>query len=368
MINCAVRVLKSFLIKKPIFCIFRVTSRCNLTCRMCSVWRHGDKAHELSLEKIEELGKILKKLNISIVNLGGGEPFLREDLVEIVKILSKNFNVRMQTNAILATEEKIKKLVKAGLKGVSISLDTLSPVKQDYICNSKGTWYKTIEKMVFFSRLMPRRGSLLLSNAVVSKLNIEELPKLAIFANKMGYSAVFLPVLLSEKENHNYTFRDYAPKLGFRKDDYPLIERIYAELIEMKKKGHDITSSIPFLKDSVLFFKGNHRWRCDAGSLYFHVDSDGSFIPCTELKRSGSFFEKDFVNKFFSREFRNAIMEKVARCPGCMQPCQAEITKTVHDPEVLAEKSIAVLRFSLRKRNFLEYEEAIKYANLESGA
>lgn len=363
MIREANRFLKSLILKEPIFTIFRVTDRCNLTCRMCSVWRHGDKKRELTLGQIEELARILDKLNISIVTLGGGEPFMREDLADIVKIFSRRFSVRMQTNSTLATEEKIRKLVEAGLGGVTISLDTLNPKKQDYICNLKDTWYKTLEKMVLFSRLMPRRGSLLLANAVVSKMNIHELPQLAIFMNKLGYSAVFLPVLLSEKQGHNYTFRDYAPEMAFTKEDHPLIERIYGELIAMKRKGYDITNSFSFLKESAIFLKRNYRWKCDAARLYFHIDSDGSFLPCTELISEYSFFDKGFVEKFHSDEFRNKMQEKINACPGCMQPCQVEISKIMHEPKVLIEKARTCLRLNLRNRKCLEYEEALKYAD-----
>lgn len=363
MLKQSIRFLRTLIRKKPIFTIFRVTNRCNLTCGMCSVWKHGDKSQELNLNEIAGLGKILKKLNISIVNLGGGEPFMREDLVEIVKILNKDFNVRMQTNATLANEEKIRKLIKAGLKGVSISLDTLNPQKQDCICNAKNSWYKTIENMILFAKIMPRRGSLLLSNAVVSKLNIQELPQLVLFVNKLGYSAVFLPILLSEKKDHSYTFRDFAPAMGFTKEDYPLIDRVYNELITMKGDGCDITNSFSFLKESKIFLKKNFRWKCDATRLYFHIDADGSFLPCTELRSNYSLFDNNFIEKFNSLEFRTKMQEEIAKCPGCLQPCQVEISKIMHNPTVFLEKARVCLRLSLKKRSYLDYDGAVKYAD-----
>lgn len=357
-----IRFLNSLAFKKPLFSIFRVTNRCNFTCKMCGVWKQGNKNTELSLVEIEKLGRILKKLNISIIALGGGEPFLREDLPEIVKILSKDFTVRMQTNAVLATESKVKALAKAGLKGVSISLDTLSPQKEDYICNSKGVWYKIIEKMLLFSRILPKRGSLLLSNAVVSRLNIGELPRLTAFVNKLGYSAVFLPVLLSESQKHNYAFRDYAADFAFRGEDYALIESVYQELIDMKKKGYQISNSFPFLRESAVFLKKNFHWKCDAAGLYFHVGPDGSFLPCTELRKTGSLFDDRFVDKFYSKDFRKLINNMIKGCPSCMQPCQVEVSKIMHNPGVFLEKTITTLRLASRNRKSLNYQEAIKYA------
>ncbi len=359
------RIFKSKFLGRPFFCTLRVTSRCNLRCRMCSVWKHGNRKGEISLEKIRELKDIFKKLNISVVNLGGGEPLLREDLAEIVKIFSKDFEVRVQTNSLLANEEKIKELVKAGLKGVSISLDTLNPKKQDYICNLRGIWYEIIEKMVLFSKLMPN-DALLLSNAVVSKLNINELPKLTVFTNKIGFTAGFGPVLLSEKKDHNYIFRDYAPNLTFEESDYPIIEKSYNEVIKMKKEGYQIFNSTKFLKESIKFFKKDHRWKCDAGRLYFLIDYDGSFLPCTELSKVGSIFDENFIKKFNSKDFKKTIAEKVAHCPNCMHPCYVESSKFIHDSAVSFDKFKVLLNLTFKKRNFLEYEDAIKYADFNS--
>lgn len=363
MFKGSLRLLKSVVFKAPLFCIFRVTSSCNFACKMCSVWRHGDRKHELSLAEVEKLGKILKKLNISIITLGGGEPFMREDIVEIVKILNKNFTVRMQTNSVLATESKIKALAGAGLKGVTVSLDSLNPQKQDSICNSKGAWYKIIEMMTLFSQILPKRGRLMFSNAVVSKLNIHEVPRLAAFVNKIGYLAMFLPILLSTSEKHDDTFRDYAPDLAFSKEDYPLIDSIYGELTEMKRRGIGIANSFPFLKESASFLKRNFHWKCDAARLYFHIDSDGSFLPCTEIGKTSSFLQDGFIDKFHSGEFKKIVEEKIRNCPGCLQACQVETSKLMHDPSVFFEKFRTVIKLALQKRNCLDYQEAIKYAD-----
>lgn len=363
MLKYSGRILKSIIFKKPIFCTIKVTNRCNLRCRMCSVWRHSNKEKEMSLEQFRELSSILKKLNITIVNLGGGEPFLREDLTEIVKIFKKDFNVRIQTNSLLASEEKIKELAKAGLDGVSISLDTLNPQKQEFICNQKDVWYKIIKKIILFSQILSKKGSILLVNTVVSKQNIHELPKLTDFVNRLGVCASFVPVLLSDKKNHDSPFRDYAPELAFDKQDHPLIEKIYEKLIEMKKDGYYISNSDSSLRESATFLKENYLWKCDAGKLYFHIDPDGSFIPCAELPQMGFIFDKDFKEKFYSKQFQNSISEKIKSCPSCMHPCYKENSGLVNNPIEFLEKFRLWLNLALKKRSFLEYEEAVKYAD-----
>ena len=178
--------------------------------------------------------------------------------------------------------------------------------------------------MILVSKVLPKKGSLLLLNAVVSKQNIHELPSLTKFANKMGFCVGFVPVLLSEEKDHKYSYRDYAPKLSFRKQDSPIIEDSYNKLIKMKKQGYCISNSDVSLKDSITFLKKDYRWQCDAGKLYFMVDYDGSFLPCTELSSVGSIFEKDFTEKFYSKKFQQTMLEKIKSCPNCMHPCYRE--------------------------------------------
>ena len=59
-----------------------VTYRCPMRCKMCNIWDNPTKVSE------EFKPEILKKLpRLSAVNITGGEPFVREDIEEIVKIL-----------------------------------------------------------------------------------------------------------------------------------------------------------------------------------------------------------------------------------------------------------------------------------------
>ena len=72
----------------PQWLIFFVTARCNARCSMCFYWdeiEHASQAEELSLEEIRQVARSLPKLTYP--SLSGGEPYLREDLVEIVQAI-----------------------------------------------------------------------------------------------------------------------------------------------------------------------------------------------------------------------------------------------------------------------------------------
>jgi AdoMet-dependent heme synthase len=69
-------------VSRPSFCTYLVCNRCNARCKMCDSWRmpRGD---ELS---VEQVGQVFGKLgSLDVVRLSGGEPFLRQDLLELAE-------------------------------------------------------------------------------------------------------------------------------------------------------------------------------------------------------------------------------------------------------------------------------------------
>lgn len=107
-----------------------VTDRCNLRCIYCMPEK-GVKflQHEeiLSYEEIINLCEVFAKIGISKIKITGGEPLVRKnlsDLIKSIKSIDGINNVTLTTNGILL-EEQIDDLVKAGLDGVNISIDTL---------------------------------------------------------------------------------------------------------------------------------------------------------------------------------------------------------------------------------------------------
>ena len=86
----ATRLGRAFLTRNvPVYAHFGVTHRCDLTCKMCGIWRYGNKKEELSLEEIEVVAQRMARIGVVQVSLGGGEPFAREDLPEICRIFTK---------------------------------------------------------------------------------------------------------------------------------------------------------------------------------------------------------------------------------------------------------------------------------------
>ncbi len=112
-----------------------VTEDCNLRCFYChreGEWHRHTK--EMSPEEIERILRIARKLDIRKVKFTGGEPLVREDIVEIVERAAKimDRDVSLTTNGTLL-KKYAAQLKQAGLMRVNISFDTMSEEKYERI-------------------------------------------------------------------------------------------------------------------------------------------------------------------------------------------------------------------------------------------
>jgi len=76
----------------PPFLVLFINSICNLKCEHCFYWRSLNQRDDLTFEELEALSKDLGP--IENLNLSGGEPFLRKEFAEIVRLFIRNNGVR----------------------------------------------------------------------------------------------------------------------------------------------------------------------------------------------------------------------------------------------------------------------------------
>ncbi len=188
-------------------------------------------------------------------------------------------------------------------------------------------------------------------NTVVTRENIFELPDLVKYANSLGYHSAFIPVHLSDNPN-DLTIRDgYAPKLGFDEGEASILQEVYDEVISMKKQGYRIFNSYSFLKGSPRFLlNGTVPWKCDA-RLFFLIRPDGELSPCHPFPPTANILEKDVLTKINEPAFRKMVKQMGDSCSGCMHPCWAETSQLAHDPFVLGEKVIDILKSTFLRRH-----------------
>jgi GTP 3',8-cyclase len=124
-----------------------VVDRCNFRCPYCMPedeyprdHQFLSKAERLRFEEIERLAHIFVGLGVRKLRLTGGEPLLRRDLPELVRQLAAIPGVAdlaMTTNGSLLAD-KVDGLRTAGLKRITLSLDTLDPNTFGVMCGGRG--------------------------------------------------------------------------------------------------------------------------------------------------------------------------------------------------------------------------------------
>jgi MoaA/NifB/PqqE/SkfB family radical SAM enzyme len=331
--------------RTPYYVHFGVTHRCNLTCKMCGIWKMGDRKSEVTIEQVRAMARNLHRLGTGVVSLGGGEPLLRDDLPEIIRAFFEvGIEVRLLTNGytrIGRTERNVRfldEVLATGVKHVSISLDTPDPVRFGEICEKDDVWQTAVETIGRFARVVRTRGGTGNVNCVVSRSNLRELPRMVDLAERLGFWISFIPL-----EVHEYAGRviekDRADDMFFGPADHAELEDMYGRLIEMKKRGRRIFSSTPFLEESLHYLKGGEpRWTCHAGALYFSVSPEGRFSICHKFSGTGQTRQEYYVyDERFPRQFRDPIFQdqcaRTARpCKACLRPCWAEVAMTFTHP------------------------------------
>ncbi|ASJ13347.1 tetraether lipid synthase Tes [Thermococcus thioreducens] len=112
-----------------------LTNRCNLSCWYCFFYaKEGQPIYEPTLEQIRMMLRNAKKehpIGANAVQLTGGEPTLREDLIEIIRIAKEEGydHVQLNTDGIkLAFEpELVREIRKAGVNVLYLSYDGMTP-------------------------------------------------------------------------------------------------------------------------------------------------------------------------------------------------------------------------------------------------
>jgi MoaA/NifB/PqqE/SkfB family radical SAM enzyme len=121
----------------------KLTSRCNLRCRMCSYWRTTWEK-TLSTERWKGVLEELGALGCRKVHFSGGEVFLRRDFLDLVEHASAlGMKVNMTTNGTLLNRERIRRLVRARPNSISLSLDGPRARVHDAIRGVPGSFRRT---------------------------------------------------------------------------------------------------------------------------------------------------------------------------------------------------------------------------------
>jgi cyclic pyranopterin phosphate synthase len=127
-----------------------VTDKCNLRCVYCMPlqgleWLQREQI--LTYEEIARIIRVLAPMGLERVRITGGEPLVRRDVHELVKLIAAVPGIRdlsLSTNAVLLGEQA-EALRSAGVHRLNVSLDSLRPDRVDAIARRPGSYPKIME-------------------------------------------------------------------------------------------------------------------------------------------------------------------------------------------------------------------------------
>jgi len=171
-----------------------VTDRCNLRCAYCMpeaeyVWL--PRQDLLSFEELSRLVDAFLAVGVEELRLTGGEPLLRRDLPELVRILRAKPGLRdlaLTTNGVLLAEQAAA-LKAAGLDRLTISLDTLDRTRFQQL--TRGDELARVVAGIDAAGAAGFRGTKL-NSVVMRGVNDDELVALLAFARERGLELRFI--------------------------------------------------------------------------------------------------------------------------------------------------------------------------------
>ena len=161
--------------KKPVV-VWNMTQRCNLKCVHCYAHAVEPSKHKdpISTDQAKTIIDDLAQFGAPVMLFSGGEPLVREDLVELAKYAtSKGMRAVISTNGTLITKAKARELKEVGLSYVGISLDGSEAVHDQFRAVSGA--YKLALKGVENCQAEGLKVGL---RFTISKRNAQEVPHL----------------------------------------------------------------------------------------------------------------------------------------------------------------------------------------------
>lgn len=205
-----------------------ITDRCNLRCFYCMPEegvRYVPRKQLLSFEEIERLVTILAGLGISKIRLTGGEPFVRTDLMKLIRTLTGIKGIEqlhLTTNGVL-TAPYIPELKALGIGSVNLSLDTLD--RQRFHEITRRDEFDKVWNT--FELLLKHQIPVKINAVVMDGRNIEDLHALAALTKDLPVSVRFIEEMPFNGEGQHYPVLRWTHTriLDELKQTFPTLER-----------------------------------------------------------------------------------------------------------------------------------------------
>ena len=281
------------------------TYRCQMRCKMCDIWANPtEKSKEIQPKDLEILP------NFKFANITGGEPFVRNDIEDIVEVMyTKTPRIVISTSG-WHTKKIIKLAERFPNIGVRVSIEGL-PIMNDDLRGREGGFDRGLRTLLALKEMGIKDIGF---GQTVSNKNSHDLLPLNQLANSLGMefaTATFHNSYYFHKGDNSVDEKDEV-KENFRL----LIERL------MKDKHPKSWFRAFFNLGLINYIDGNPRMLpCQAGTSNFFLEPNGDVHPCNGMEDKywkesmGNIHEVDTFEELWFSEQAQHVRDLVRTCP-----------------------------------------------------
>jgi MoaA/NifB/PqqE/SkfB family radical SAM enzyme len=265
---------------------------------MCNTWKYPSKSQEeLGPADYENLPFM------KTINLTGGEPFLRDDLVEIIEVLKKRAKRVVVSSNGYFTDRIVKFFRENRDVGIRISIEGL-PKTNDELRSLRDSFDHGLRTLVELHHMGVRDIGFA---TTVSDRNAKDMMELYHLAEMMGVEFATAAI-------HN-SFYFHKVDNRFEHPDIAITElkKLVKELLRSGKIKDWFRAYFNY--GLINYIEGNPRLLpCEMGSDSFFLDPYGEIFPCNVMEKSmGNLKEKSFEEIWVSKQ-ADDVREKVMTC------------------------------------------------------
>ena len=276
-----------------------ITNKCNVNCSFCYVKRTGS---DMNTEQIMTLIDNLSEMKVFQIAIGGGEPFLRDDLLQIIRYCKKKGIIpNITSNGQLLDKPVIKEL--AGIVGqVNLSVNECLDSKTDYS-----------KKICMLNDEGVRTGV----NLMVSHKNIGTIEKTIAELVKLPIQNI---VILRPKPTQNISWY-YENRLI--QDDLSLLKPIIMRYPDIIRVDCSLVCLMRDVSPEVLKYKS--VFGCVGGVRFCTIRNNGDVYPCSFFNgkeyMAGNVLSSDlrdiWKNAEIFKKFRTMNNKITGKCKDC---------------------------------------------------
>jgi MoaA/NifB/PqqE/SkfB family radical SAM enzyme len=265
------RFAHGLLTKKPFDVLIQVTNRCNMKCSFCDFWPNpAPKGQELTVDEFARIADELAEMGTFLISIEGGEPFVRKDLLDIVRVFSARHLPLLFTAGWFVTEENARALWDAGLMHASVSIDFPDAARHDEKRGLPGSTERAWRAAEIFRDTAPRGGKQVNIMSVLMASNWRDMEALFLQSRERGIGHQ-VTMLATGGTRRGRDGDDALPPIG-----------VAAHMTALFDKYPHVRFFRDYFRRMDAFLGAGPMPTCHAGTQSFNIDHVGNVSACIE--------------------------------------------------------------------------------------